>query len=67
MGRLIMGVITIGIVAYLGYRTMYGRAPSANGTSAPKQQLENVKGAANRIEEQQQKNAEEALKKSNAE
>lgn len=63
MGRLVMFVIAIGIVGYLGYRSMYGRAPTAQGVSAPKQQLDNVNGAAKRIEAQQQKAAEEALKK----
>jgi hypothetical protein len=68
MGRLIMGVITIGIVGYIGYRTMYGRMPGAQTeTSAPKRQLENVRGAAQRIEDEQQKAAEKALEKSNAE
>lgn len=64
-----MGIITISILGWLGYRAMYGRAalPDANGVSAPKQRLDNVQKAANRIEDQQQKNAEEALKKSQAE
>ena len=57
-----MGIITIGIVGYLGYRTMYGRV-GAQGVSAPKQRLENVQNAANRIETQQQQGADEALKK----
>lgn len=65
MGRLIMGIIAIGIVGYLGYRAMYGSAKvPSQGVSAPKQRLENVQNAANRIEAQQQQAAEEALKKS---
>jgi hypothetical protein len=62
MGRIIMGVIAIGIVGYLGYRTMYGRMPNPDGT--PKQKLENVQGAADRIEKDGQKAMEETLKKS---
>lgn len=60
-----MGIITIAILAWLGYRAMYGRAamPDAQGVSAPKQRLDNVQKAANRIEDQQQKSADEALKK----
>jgi hypothetical protein len=65
MGRLIMGIITIAIVGYLGYRSMYGgRMPGAEGAGTPKQRLDNVQKAADRIEDQQQKAAEEALKKS---
>lgn len=59
-----MGIIAIGIVGYLGYRSMYGRAVPSQGVSAPKQRLENVQNAANRIEAQQEQAAEEALKKS---
>lgn len=58
-----MFIITIGIVGYLGYRTMYGRAAASQGVSAPKQRLENVQNAATRIETQQQQGADEALKK----
>lgn len=65
MGRLVMAVITIGILGYIGYRTMYGRSPATpEGTSAPKERLQNVQRAADRIEAEQQKAAEEALKKS---
>ena len=64
-----MGVITIGIIGYIGYRTMYGRMPSNSeqGTSAPKQQLDNVRGAARRIETAQDKAAEQALENSRSE
>ena len=65
MGRIIMGIIAIGIVGYLGYRSMYGSVGvSAQGVSAPRQRLDNVQKAADRIEDQQQKAADEALKKS---
>lgn len=59
-----MFVIVIGIVGYIGYRQMYGHAPGANGgVSAPKQRLENVQKAADRIEVQQQKALDDTLEK----
>ena len=62
-----MGVIAIAIVGYLGYRAMYGSMPpTTQGTSAPKQQLNNVRGAADRIEAQQGKASDEAEKKATA-
>ena len=62
-----MGIITIAIVGYLGYRSMYGHLPNAEGVGTPKQRLDNVRGAADRIEKNDQKAADEALKKSNGE
>ena len=68
MGRIIMGVITIAIVGYLGYRSMYGGVmPNAAGVGTPKQRLDNVRKAADRIEKNDQKAADEALKKANGE
>ena len=65
MGRIIMGIIAIGIVGYLGFRAMYGgRMPGAEGVT-PKQRLENVQGAAERIEKNEQKALDETLKKAN--
>lgn len=62
-----MFVIAIGIVSYLGYRAMYGaKLPTPQETSKPKQQLDNVRGAAKRIEELQQKGANDALEKANS-
>ena len=59
-----MGVIAIAIVGYLGFRAMYGRMPSTEG--GPRQQrLENVQGAAERIEKNELKAADETLKKAN--
>lgn len=65
-----MGILVIAIMGWLGYRAMYGRTaaiPDGQGVSAPKQRLDNVQKAANRIEDQQQKSADEALKKSQTE
>lgn len=70
MGRLVMGIIVIAIMGWLGYRAMYGRSaamPDGAGVSAPKQRLDNVQKAANRIEAEQEKSNAEALKKSQAE
>lgn len=58
-----MAVITIGILGYIGYKQMYARAPGSS-SSAPKQRLENVQKAANRIEDQQQKAADKAYEQS---
>ena len=58
-----MGTITLAIAAYLAYRVTGGNLHSADGVSAPKQRLENVHGAADRIEKNDQKAADEALKK----
>ena len=66
MGRLVMAVITIAIIGFIAYKQMYGRSAFSSGSSEPKQKLENVQKAANRIEEQQQKAAESALEKSQA-
>ena len=65
-----MGILVIAIMGWLGYRAMYGRSaavPDGQGVSAPKQRLDNVQKAANRIEDLQQKNNDEALKKSQGE
>jgi hypothetical protein len=60
MGRIVMGTISLAIVAYLGYRSMGGHL-GAEGT--PKQRLDNVHTAADRIEKNDQKAADDALKK----
>lgn len=60
--RFIVLALGLGLVGYLGYRAMYGgRAPSAEST--PKQRLENVQNAANRIEQEQEEAARRALEK----
>ncbi len=61
-------VLGIAVLAYVGYRAMFGVAPGARGEQeAPAQRLENVRNAAGRIEQQQQEAAERALKQSQAE
>jgi hypothetical protein len=61
MGRIIMGTVTLAIAAYLAYRSIGGSREDGIGT--PKQRLDNVRGAADRIEKNDQKAADEALKK----
>jgi hypothetical protein len=61
MGRLVMAVITISIIGFIAYKQLYGRSAFSTST-APKQKLENVQKAANRIEEQQQQGADKAFK-----
>ncbi len=61
MGRILSAVMGIAVLGYLGYRSMYGMRPV--GSATPKERLDNVKAAANRIEVQQQKAADEALQK----
>lgn len=51
MGKILSLVLGLSVLGYIGYRTMYGR--SGPGTEeTPKKRLENVQGAANRIENQ---------------
>ena len=63
MGRIVMGTITLAIAAYLAYRSVGGNLGGADGVGTPKQRLDNVHGAADRIEKDQQKAAEETLNK----
>ena len=56
-----MCTITLAIAAYLAYRSIGGHREDGIGT--PKQRLDNVHGAADRIEKDQQKAAEETLNK----
>jgi hypothetical protein len=60
MGRIVMAVITISIIGFIAYKQLYGRS-ALSSSSEPKQRLENVQKAANRIEDQQQKSADKAF------
>ncbi len=60
--RFLVLVLGLAVVAYLGYRTMSGRT-GAGADDTPHQQLENVKAAAKRIEQQQAEAAARALEK----
>jgi hypothetical protein len=60
MGRIVMAIITISIIGFIAYKQLYGRS-ALSTSSEPKQKLENVQKAANRIEDQQQKAADKAF------
>lgn len=62
--RFLVVVLGLAVVAYLGYRSMYGHS-GANSDGTPRQRLENVQNAANRIEQQQEEAAKRALEKAN--
>lgn len=64
MGRLLALIMGIAILGYLGFRTMYGRGSSVDD-AAPKERLDNAKGAAQRIEDEQQKRVDDTLNKAN--
>jgi threonine/homoserine/homoserine lactone efflux protein len=53
MSRILLAVVGLAVLGYLGYRAMYGQKRQTleeREASAPKQQLDNVRGAAQRIE-----------------
>jgi len=54
------------MLGYLGYSQMYGKG-RAVGDATPKERLDNVKKAANRIEANDQQRADDALKKADGE
>lgn len=62
MGKILSLVIGLGVLGFVAYRSLYGRGGATAG-GAPQQQLQNVKEASKRIENDQAKAAEEALKK----
>jgi hypothetical protein len=62
MGRLLTVILGIGVLAYLGYAQMYGKGRPV-GDATPKERLDNVKKAAKRIEDNDQKRADDTLKK----
>lgn len=62
MGKLLAVVLGLSLMAFLAYRAMYGRLPTSGAEpELPKQRLENVQNAADRIEKQQQEAADKAL------
>lgn len=62
MARILAAVLGLAVLAYLGYAAMYGKGRPV-GDATPKERLDNVKAAAKNIEAQQERAAEEALKK----
>lgn len=61
--RFLVVVLGLAVVGYLGYRSMYGGYSDRNSNGTPKQRLENVQNAANRIEQQQEDAAKQALER----
>jgi|GEM_PF-4580273 hypothetical protein len=66
MARVILAIMAAAMLGYLGYSQMYGKG-RAVGDATPKERLDNVKKAANRIEANDQQRADDALKKADGE
>jgi len=62
MTKLLIAVLSLSVLGYLAYRTLYGRA-AVTEQSAPKQQLENVRGAAREIEQNEEQRLQDIDKK----
>jgi hypothetical protein len=62
MGKLLVAVITLGALGFLAYKTMYGSLPGSAPIEDPKERLDNVRGAAKRIEAGDQQRADDILK-----
>ena len=67
MGRILALVLGLAVLGGLAWKVMYGgtmkQAVEADGPSAPRQQLDTVRGAANRIETNDQQHVDEVEKK----
>ncbi|MBL8920564.1 MAG: hypothetical protein JNJ54_16995 [Myxococcaceae bacterium] len=66
MGRILLVVLALAVLGGIAWKVMYGSAPvsaGADGPSQPKQQLDNVRKAATRIEADQQKAADDVAQK----
>jgi len=65
MGRLLTAVISLGVLGYLAYYTLYHRGPAEHET--PKQQLDNVRDKAKGIESNDKKYVDDLEKRTNGE
>ena len=66
MGRALMVVLGLSVLGAIAWQMMYRTSPvtvEADGPSQPKQQLDNVRGAARRIEANDQKAVDDVAKK----
>lgn len=66
MGRVLMVVLGLSVLGAIAWKVMYGTNAVTVGTdspSQPKQQLDNVRGAAKRIETNDQKSVDDVEKK----
>lgn len=62
MSRILIAVISLSVLGYLAYRTLYGRA-AAVGDEAPAQQLQNVREKAKEIEVNDQQHVDDVDRK----
>ncbi len=58
MTRLLVAALSLSALGYLAYRTLYGRAPTADA-EAPTQQLQNVRESAKKVEANDQQRVED--------
>lgn len=66
MGRALMVVLALSVLGGIAWKVMYGTSPvtvGTEGSSQPKQQLDNVRGAAKRIETNDQQAVDDISKK----
>lgn len=63
MARLALFIVTAAVLGWLGYRAMTGGSLTNPMAEPPKERLDNVQKAADRIEQQQQEAADRALEK----
>lgn len=67
MGRILALVLGLAVLGGIAWKVMSGGAPrpavEADEPSAPKRQLDNVRGAANRIETNDQQHVDDVEKK----
>ncbi len=66
MGRALMVVLGLSVLGAIAWQVMYRTSAvtmGADGPSQPKQQLDNVRGAAKRIEANDQKAVDDVAKK----
>ncbi|MBE2252694.1 MAG: hypothetical protein IAE78_24390 [Myxococcus sp.] len=67
MGRILAVVLGLLVLGAVGYKVLYGKravtAAATDGPSTPKRQLDNVRGAADRIGGDSQKAADDVAKK----
>jgi hypothetical protein len=62
MARVILAIMAAAMLGYLGYSQMYGKGRAVNDAT-PKQRLDNVKKAANRIETNDQQRTDDVFDK----
>jgi hypothetical protein len=58
MTKMLIAVLSLSVLGYLAYRTLYGRAAAVDA-EAPTERLQNVKEAAEDIEEKGRQRVEE--------